>query len=100
MASRDDDYRFLQLVDAMASINQRVNLIGVVVETSIPKQSRGTDCFCTVKIVDESYSSPGISVNIFAENMEKLPCVESAGDIIQLFSRADENSWTGSIRSF
>ncbi|KAG5536081.1 hypothetical protein RHGRI_023760 [Rhododendron griersonianum] len=84
MASRSDDYRFLQLVDAMASINQKVNLIGVVVETSIPKQSKGTDCFCTIKIVDESYSSPGISVNIFAENMEKLPHVESAGDIIQL----------------
>lgn len=42
MASRSDDYRFLQLVDAMASINQKVNLIGVVVETSIPKQSKGT----------------------------------------------------------
>uniref|UniRef100_A0A5B7BNF8 Putative protection of telomeres protein 1b-like isoform X1 n=1 Tax=Davidia involucrata TaxID=16924 RepID=A0A5B7BNF8_DAVIN len=84
MASRDDDYKFLQIVDAMASINQRVNLIGVVVETSIPKQSRGTDCFCKIRIVDESHSSPGISVNIFAETMEKLPHVESAGDIIQL----------------
>lgn len=42
MASRSDDYRFLQLVDALASINQKVNLMGVVVETSIPKQSKGT----------------------------------------------------------
>ncbi|KAI8005632.1 Protection of telomeres protein 1c [Camellia lanceoleosa] len=84
MASRDCDYRFLQLLDAMASINQTVNLIGVVVDASIPKKSKGTDCFCTVKIVDESYSSPGILVNFFAENMEKLPHVESAGDIIQL----------------
>ncbi|XP_057511973.1 protection of telomeres protein 1b isoform X2 [Actinidia eriantha] len=84
MGCREDDYRFLQIVDAMASINQRVNLIGLVVETSIPKHSKGTDCFCSVKIVDESYSSPGISVNLFSENMEKLPHVESAGDIIQL----------------
>ncbi|PSS09912.1 Protection of telomeres protein like [Actinidia chinensis var. chinensis] len=84
MGCREDDYRFLQIVDAMSSINQRVNLIGLVVETSIPKHSKGTDCFCSVKIVDESYSSPGISVNLFSENMEKLPHVESAGDIIQL----------------
>ena len=42
MGSRADDYRFLQIVDAKASINQRVNLIGLVVETSIPKQSKGT----------------------------------------------------------
>ncbi|KAL6962992.1 hypothetical protein U1Q18_037957 [Sarracenia purpurea var. burkii] len=83
MASRDN-YRFLQIVDAITSINQKVNLLGVVVEISIPKQSKGTDCFCAVKIIDESYSSPGISVNVFAENMEKLPHVESAGDIIQL----------------
>lgn len=41
------------------------------------------DCFCTVKIVDQSHRSSGISVNVFAENMEKLPHVESAGDIIQ-----------------
>ncbi|CAK9153617.1 unnamed protein product [Ilex paraguariensis] len=42
------------------------------------------DCFCTIKVIDESRPSPGISVNIFAENMEKLPHVDSTGDIIQL----------------
>lgn len=42
------------------------------------------DCVCTLKIVDGSYPKPGISVNIFAESMEKLPHVVSAGDIIQL----------------
>ncbi|XAR63970.1 hypothetical protein NMG60_11024143 [Bertholletia excelsa] len=82
MASRGDDYRFLQIVDARAAINQRVNLIGVIIETSIPRHSKGTDCFCTIKVVDESYSKPGISINFFAEDMEKLPQVESAGDII------------------
>lgn len=83
MVSRDD-YKFLSIVDAVASINQKVNLIGVVVEFSIPKRSKGTDWFCTLKIIDESYNSRGISVNIFAENMEKLPHVESSGDIVQL----------------
>lgn len=42
------------------------------------------DCFCTLKIIDESRPKPGISVNFFAESMEMLPHVESAGDIIQL----------------
>lgn len=37
-----DDYRFLRIRDAIASVNQRVNLIGVVVEFSVPKRSRGS----------------------------------------------------------
>ncbi|KAL8246598.1 hypothetical protein R6Q59_007814 [Mikania micrantha] len=82
--SDHDDYKFLRIIDAMASINQKVNLIGVITEIGLSKQSRGTDCCCTIKIVDESNASSGISVNFFAENFEKLPCVESAGDIIQL----------------
>lgn len=43
--ARDDDYKFLQIVDAMASINQKVNLIGVVLETSIPKHTKGTGIY-------------------------------------------------------
>nr|GEV15710.1 nucleic acid-binding, OB-fold-like protein [Tanacetum cinerariifolium] len=84
MSDDEDDYQFLRIIDALHSINQKVNLIGVVSEVGISKQSKGTDCCCTLKIVDESHPSVGISVNLFAENIEKLPCVESAGDIIQL----------------
>ncbi|KAK9062314.1 hypothetical protein SSX86_019500 [Deinandra increscens subsp. villosa] len=79
-----DDYKFLRIIDAISSINQKVNLIGVITEIGVAKQSRGTDCCCTLKIVDESNASAGISVNFFAENFEKLPQVESGGDIIQL----------------
>ncbi|KAI3794629.1 hypothetical protein L1987_37262 [Smallanthus sonchifolius] len=79
-----DDYKFLRIVDAMASINQKVNLIGVITEIGISKQSKGPDCCCTIKIIDGSNASSGISINFFAENFEKLPHVESAGDIIQL----------------
>ncbi|CAH1436759.1 unnamed protein product [Lactuca virosa] len=79
-----DDYKFLRIVDATTSINQKVNLIGVVTEAGIPKQSKGTDCCCTIRIVDESNPSSGISVNVFAETFDKLPNVESTGDIIQL----------------
>lgn len=38
----DDDYQFLRIIDALHSINQKVNLIGVVAESGISKQSRGT----------------------------------------------------------
>ncbi|KAK4843424.1 hypothetical protein QYF36_007901 [Acer negundo] len=79
-----DDYTFMTIKDATLAINQKVNLIGVVVEWGFPKQSKGSDSFCSLKIFDESRSTPGISVNIFAENMEKLPRVVSVGDIIQL----------------
>ncbi|KAL0464148.1 UNVERIFIED_CONTAM: Protection of telomeres protein 1b [Sesamum latifolium] len=79
-----EDYKFMQLVDAIACINQRVNLIGVVVETSLPKSTKGTDYFCSVKIIDDSRPSLGIYINFFAETMEKLPHVGSVGDIIMV----------------
>ena len=37
-----DDYRFMALEDAMASLNQKVNIIGVVMEMGMPKRSKGT----------------------------------------------------------
>ncbi|KAL2554820.1 Protection of telomeres protein 1a [Forsythia ovata] len=82
--TRDDDYKFMQIVDAMACLNQRVNLIGIVIEASLPKHSKGTDYFCSIKLIDQSRTSPGISVTVFAEAMEKLPQIESIGDIILL----------------
>ncbi|VFQ80716.1 unnamed protein product [Cuscuta campestris] len=84
MARRDDDYKFLQIADAIASINQRVNLIGVVTESGLPKQSKGTDCCVSIRIIDESRPSHGLSVNFFAETMDKLPQVMADGDIVQL----------------
>lgn len=42
------------------------------------------DSFCTIKVTDESHTKDGISVNIFAESMEKLPYIASVGDIILL----------------
>ena len=37
-----DDYRFLKIADALFAVNQKVNLIGVILEYSIPKKSKGT----------------------------------------------------------
>ncbi|XP_034910976.1 protection of telomeres protein 1a isoform X4 [Populus alba] len=102
-----DDYKFLKIKDAISAINQKVNLIGVVIELGFPKTTRGTgrtygryqkinffmvggrlmnfsNYFCSVKIVDESYPKPGIPVNFFMAHMENLPTVGSPGDIIQL----------------
>lgn len=42
------------------------------------------DYFCSVKLIDESRTGPGIAVTFFAETMEKLPRIESIGDIIIL----------------
>ncbi|KAK6153961.1 hypothetical protein DH2020_013600 [Rehmannia glutinosa] len=81
---RLDDYKFMQIEDAISCINQRVNLIGVVIETSLPKKTKGTDFFCSVRIIDESRPSLGIYIHFFAESMEKLPYVESVGDIVMV----------------
>lgn len=84
MARSHDGHKFLQITDAMVSINQRVNLIGVVTESGLPKQSRGTDCFVTMRIIDESQPKHGIAVNFFTEKMDMLPQLATEGDIIQL----------------
>lgn len=42
------------------------------------------DCFCMLKIVDQSYQKPGLSVNVFAEHFGALPHVAALGDIVQL----------------
>ncbi|KAL2940752.1 Protection of telomeres protein 1b [Bienertia sinuspersici] len=81
---KKDDYRFLRLADAATALNQRVNLIGVIVEYGIPTRSNGSDWFCSLKIVDESYNEYGLLVNIFAETQQKLPQAQESGDIIQL----------------
>ncbi|GLU12895.1 hypothetical protein SLE2022_295520 [Rubroshorea leprosula] len=80
---RGDDYKFLKIRDAITSINQKVNLIGIILEFGSPQKSKGSDYFCKLKIIDESYKD-GIPVHVFAESMEMLPCITSSGDIIQL----------------
>ncbi|OIW10135.1 hypothetical protein TanjilG_21972 [Lupinus angustifolius] len=79
-----DDYKFLTIKDAYSSINQKVNLIGIILEFGFPKRTRGTDYCCSLRIIDETHHQTGMSVNIFAENAERLPHVAAGGDIIQL----------------
>ncbi|XP_018633069.1 protection of telomeres protein 1a-like [Nicotiana tomentosiformis] len=84
MSQRRDDYT--SIVEAMTLIDQKVNFMGVVLETSFPRKTKGTDYFCLVKITDQSYQSRALSVNVFTETIEKLPLVLNAGDIILLFN--------------
>ncbi|XP_028792321.1 protection of telomeres protein 1a isoform X2 [Neltuma alba] len=79
-----DHYKFLSIQDAMKCINQKVNITGIIVEFGLPKQSRGTDYYCTLKIIDQSYQTPGMCVNFFAESSKQLPDVVERGDIVQL----------------
>ncbi|KAL8246600.1 hypothetical protein R6Q59_007816 [Mikania micrantha] len=51
LRSDHDDYKFLRIIDAMASINQKVNLIGVITEIGLSKQSRGTGAITTIHIL-------------------------------------------------
>ncbi|CAI8611750.1 unnamed protein product [Vicia faba] len=82
--SNMNDYKLLQLQDAHSCINQRANIIAVVLEFGLPKTTKGTDCCCTLRLIDETHHQTGMSVNFFIENAESLPYVAAAGDIIQL----------------
>ncbi|CAN6461274.1 unnamed protein product [Victoria cruziana] len=79
-----DDYVYLPLQDALSTVNQKINLFAIVVECGLPKKSRGSDYFCSLKIMDESFQQYGVTVNFFAHQAQNLPHVSSAGDIIRL----------------
>nr|CAD1830148.1 unnamed protein product [Ananas comosus var. bracteatus] len=78
------EYVYLPLVDALKSVGVRVNLFAVVSEIGAVRRSRGSDYVLTLKIMDQSYLAPGISVNFFSERPSKLPSGMSNGDIIGL----------------
>ncbi|KAG7549714.1 Nucleic acid-binding OB-fold [Arabidopsis thaliana x Arabidopsis arenosa] len=76
-----DDYKFLRIQDAFKALHLHVNLIGVIVELGL---SNGSDCSCTLKIVDPWHSGSGLPVKFVARTIGALPRVESVGDIIFL----------------
>ncbi|XP_020581927.1 protection of telomeres protein 1a-like isoform X9 [Phalaenopsis equestris] len=65
-------------------IGSKVNLIAKAIEIGVPRKSGGSDYFLTLKLVDETEPTPGFSVNIFEDNLEKLPRIKFPGDIISL----------------
>ncbi|XP_068471444.1 protection of telomeres protein 1b-like isoform X2 [Phaseolus vulgaris] len=79
-----DKYTIMTLKDVFKSVDQKVNVVGVVLETGFPKPTAGTD-FCSIlKIIDATHHDMAMTVNIFAESTEKLPLVAAVGDVIQL----------------
>ncbi|KAI5330546.1 PREDICTED: protection of [Prunus dulcis] len=80
---RGDLYNFLKIRDAIDSVGEKVNLIGVVLECGFPRKTKGTDWFCSVRIIDETHQDPGLPVNVFTQTRNQLPRILSVGDIIQ-----------------
>ncbi|KAK2969672.1 hypothetical protein RJ640_025849 [Escallonia rubra] len=84
MSRRGGGRYVTKVKDVTGNLGRKVNLLGVVVEFSIPRKGNGTD-YCTVlKIMDRSQQSPELCVNVFTENIHQLPHIRSRKDIILL----------------
>uniref|UniRef100_A0A2P2M0C0 Protection of telomeres 1 protein n=1 Tax=Rhizophora mucronata TaxID=61149 RepID=A0A2P2M0C0_RHIMU len=83
MANRDD-CNFLSTRCALRCLNEKVSIFAVVMEVGLPRKSRGTDWYRTMKITDESLPQSGMAVNFFEQSVELLPHVLALGDIIVL----------------
>ncbi|KAI0529140.1 hypothetical protein KFK09_001687 [Dendrobium nobile] len=84
MSTSESEYFYLTLRDAKKSLNRRINLMAKVSMIGTALKSRGSDYVLVLKLVDRYESPPGLSVNLFADNLDKLPQVRSTGDIISL----------------
>ncbi|KFK38126.1 hypothetical protein AALP_AA3G073400 [Arabis alpina] len=87
-----DSLKLVKIKEAIKLINQEVNLIGIVLERREPKRCRNNDWICTVRIMDDSYPSPGLTVNVFSNTFEELPRIKNHQDII-LFIRIKMKSF-------
>ncbi|GAB2231895.1 hypothetical protein Drorol1_Dr00010913 [Drosera rotundifolia] len=86
MGGGGDKIQHVSILDAFSSVHRRVNLVGVALEFSVPKRSKGTDYFCSVRIVDRSHDTRGLSVLFFARSLELLPRVGTHGDIVIVYN--------------
>ncbi|BAT72621.1 hypothetical protein VIGAN_01004300 [Vigna angularis var. angularis] len=72
------------LRDVCKYVNEKVNVIGVVVETTFAKKTMGTDYCCALRIIDDTRHDFSMAANVFGKSTENLPLVAALGDIIQL----------------
>ncbi|KAG7583476.1 Nucleic acid-binding OB-fold [Arabidopsis suecica] len=86
MAKKRDSPKLIKIKDAINLIHQQVSLIGIVLEQREPKQCRTNDWICTLRIIDDTYPSPGFTVNVFSNTLEELPQIKNHDDMI-LFTR-------------
>ncbi|KDO72219.1 hypothetical protein CISIN_1g012376mg [Citrus sinensis] len=84
MSSQRNQGGIVRIKELAMHVKHKVNLLGVVLEFSIPRKSQGTDYVCVLKIVDDSQQSPELLVNIFTSSIDQLPRVLSPRDLILL----------------
>uniref|UniRef100_A0A803Q4K9 Telomeric single stranded DNA binding POT1/Cdc13 domain-containing protein n=1 Tax=Cannabis sativa TaxID=3483 RepID=A0A803Q4K9_CANSA len=70
------------LYNSRRKSSQKFNLVGFVIEFSLPRKSQGTDYVTTIRVVDELLSE--LFINMFAEKEEHLPHLKSYKDLIVL----------------
>lgn len=81
---QEELYKYMPIKSAIAFVNKKVDIYGVVIGYEKPKPTKRSDMISTMTIIDMSYHSPGLRLLVFASDLEKLPCVKTIGDIIRL----------------
>ncbi|CDP16693.1 unnamed protein product [Coffea canephora] len=77
----------VKLKDLSSFAQRKVNLVGLVVEFSVPRRTNGTGgVLSSVFIIDQSQQTPEVTVNVFMRNIDGLPHLRSQKDIILLCS--------------
>ena len=76
-------YTYTQLAD-LRPPNNKVYVFGVVKDFRPPTKSRGTDYYLTMTLVDESSTEEGIHCNLFNREKNRLPQIQTIGDIVCL----------------
>ncbi|CAN8278317.1 unnamed protein product [Cochlearia groenlandica] len=95
---REDNHKLVKIKDAINRINQYVDLVGIVIERREPKLCITNDWICTVRIIDETYASPGLTVNVFSNKLEHLPCINNNHKDMVLFKRLKMKAYEGGKR--
>ena len=76
-------YSYTQLAD-LRPLKDKVYVFGVVKDFRPATKSRGTDYYLTMTLVDESSTEEGIHCNLFNRDKNRLPHIQSIGDIVCL----------------
>ena len=64
--------------------DRKVNVFGVVKEFTEAKETRGTDLYTSMVLVDESRPLDGVQCLNFSRTEDRLPRIHRAGDVVSL----------------
>ena len=76
-------YTYTQLAD-LRPPKDKVYVFGVVKDFRPATKSRGTDYYLTMTLVDDSSTEEGIHCNLFNREKNRLPHIQTIGDIVCL----------------